>query len=644
MAVIGAENRCAYPWQQMIIDLTGEVVPCCYWSGYGNTGKPLGNTNISSIDDIWNGEGYRALRSTLASGDLTDHPCGNCMSYRWSGGRFPEFTRPTRFAHESGHCYLGRVQESFLAVIRDDPAGVELRENGVALPIRDAPHDDIRHLGAGRYSVWNGWLYFSATDNSNPLENGRGYELISGDRVVRLINLAGDATSSENSRLAHAEFVAGAERQQAKPSMISYISTADCNIDCPACSQNIVRYAKIQHRPDTTSAILDLVPYLTSFVWHGGEPYLIKKFRKFIDEFETEHNPNLVFGFTSNGQQITAAEAEKLLKFPQLNASVSIDSFNAETFSRIRAGGDFKRILDNLHRLIGLYDAPQRVFSVGMIICKSNMAELAENLAYAIEHDIGINLSPVLVYPVNEQLNVFEDFPAQSAGWETAIERAAALVEDAKSQRRLAVERIDPTGMVAELRAIYQRALEDHSEIVELRCEVSDEHESIGRMRRPAIIAYSDQQAVAYAELRPGTGYYVLKFPSRRTSGHLRIDVVHSVFEPHGTLLSEDIPDGRLDRIALIRLPTFQGAPRLRNILLANYGESSPDGAHVRDAREVNEAYHRLHAQEEKNQASVEFVEKNEELESGFGWDARVRDSSTARRVVAAVTRLLHKP
>ena len=51
MAVIGAENRYACPWQQMIIDLTGEVVPCCYWSGYGNTGKPLGNTNTSSIDE-----------------------------------------------------------------------------------------------------------------------------------------------------------------------------------------------------------------------------------------------------------------------------------------------------------------------------------------------------------------------------------------------------------------------------------------------------------------------------------------------------------------------------------------------------------------------------------------------------------------
>jgi len=143
----------------------------------------------------------------------------------------------------------------------------------VALPMRDAPHDDIRRLGGGRYSVWHGWVYFSASDNTDPLETGRRYELVCGDQVVRLINLAGDATSSSNIRLAHEEFVAGEEHLQARPSMLSYISTADCNIDCPACSQNIVRYAKVQHRPDTTAAVLDLVPYLTSFVWHGGEPF-----------------------------------------------------------------------------------------------------------------------------------------------------------------------------------------------------------------------------------------------------------------------------------------------------------------------------------------------------------------------------------
>lgn len=38
-------------------------------------------------------------------------------------------------------------------------------------------HQDIRDSGGGRYSVWKGALYFSASDNTSPLSNGRRYEL-----------------------------------------------------------------------------------------------------------------------------------------------------------------------------------------------------------------------------------------------------------------------------------------------------------------------------------------------------------------------------------------------------------------------------------------------------------------------------------
>ena len=32
--------------------------------------------------------------------------------------------------------------------------------------------------------------------------------------------------------------------------------------------------------------MLDHVPYLHQFIWHGGEPYLIKRFREFIENFD----------------------------------------------------------------------------------------------------------------------------------------------------------------------------------------------------------------------------------------------------------------------------------------------------------------------------------------------------------------------
>jgi len=52
-----------------------------------------------------------------------------------------------------------------------------LFEDGVALGPAHALHDEIRRLGAGRYSHWNGVLYFSTSDGTDPNSNGRRYSV-----------------------------------------------------------------------------------------------------------------------------------------------------------------------------------------------------------------------------------------------------------------------------------------------------------------------------------------------------------------------------------------------------------------------------------------------------------------------------------
>lgn len=50
-----------------------------------------------------------------------------------------------------------------------------LWEDKTRLELSHSEHDKIRAIGNGRYSFWNGTLFFSTTDNSNPNENGRVY-------------------------------------------------------------------------------------------------------------------------------------------------------------------------------------------------------------------------------------------------------------------------------------------------------------------------------------------------------------------------------------------------------------------------------------------------------------------------------------
>ena len=53
-----------------------------------------------------------------------------------------------------------------------------LYEDDKLLQPAHAIHEDIRNLGAGRYSHWNKVLYFSTSDGSDPNTNGREYRII----------------------------------------------------------------------------------------------------------------------------------------------------------------------------------------------------------------------------------------------------------------------------------------------------------------------------------------------------------------------------------------------------------------------------------------------------------------------------------
>lgn len=613
MAITSENAVCAYPWQQMNIDLTGEVVPCCFWSGYGNSGKPLGNTNEQSLEEIWNGEAYRELRRANASGDLQPgHPCHECLAWKWSGGHYPSFSWTASFRPEEGHCWTTAIPGSFRAEVEGRDAPVELHEDGVALPHGDAVHDEIRQQGLGRYSVWGDTLYLSTSDNSSPRLNGRTYELVCGEvRRPLASGLQPNSDSGRNLIQAHEEYSAGAETMAAKPSLISFIATSDCNIDCPSCSQNLVRLLRVQHRGETELEILDLVPYLTQLIWHGGEPYLIQHFREFIDRFQPEDNPNLTFGFTSNGTLLNEEELDKLAKFPFVNASISIDSFVEDTFHVIRAGARYDNVVRNTLRAVERYDDPFFVMSVGMIINKLNLAELPANLRFAMDHGIGLNLSPVVVVPIHDRLDIFRDFAAQTAGWREALDEADRIIAAAREQGAQALQRVDPQGMISALRDILDAAATRYAETVPATVVLDDPHGSLPAMRQPGLIVFRSDRPelpLTYAEV-DGPGEVALQLPAGDVAAATRlwVSLVHDLGDSLGHVVRGDLVDaqglvlgtegeGQLPAAPLhLSVPRFTALHReTRNARVANRGLPTPDGYQVLDVAHMGERYRQV--------------------------------------------------
>lgn len=87
-------------------------------------------------------------------------------------------TRPIgKIRHEIGLAYISITDHPELSS-HDRPSSAIVLEDGVPLPgPANATHNDIRRLGAGRFSFWHNVVYFSTPDNSDPRTNGRDYSI-----------------------------------------------------------------------------------------------------------------------------------------------------------------------------------------------------------------------------------------------------------------------------------------------------------------------------------------------------------------------------------------------------------------------------------------------------------------------------------
>lgn len=79
---------------------------------------------------------------------------------------------------ETGYAYIAQTDRPELSS-DVHPSLAQVWENGKPLsgPL-NALHDDIRQKGEGQYSFWGNYVYFSTSDNSNPLINNRRYTIV----------------------------------------------------------------------------------------------------------------------------------------------------------------------------------------------------------------------------------------------------------------------------------------------------------------------------------------------------------------------------------------------------------------------------------------------------------------------------------
>jgi hypothetical protein len=90
---------------------------------------------------------------------------------------FPWVRAPlTEINQEAGNAYYAYLGMKWMSAHKR-PSPAQVLEQGKPLLHGNALHDDIRKLGGGRFSFWQDYVYFAASDNTDARTNGRLYEI-----------------------------------------------------------------------------------------------------------------------------------------------------------------------------------------------------------------------------------------------------------------------------------------------------------------------------------------------------------------------------------------------------------------------------------------------------------------------------------
>jgi len=159
---------------------------------FGLVGDWLWFASSDNTEPARNGRRYLvALRGSHRSGMLHflgATPIGHlALTARESLGRWLEkdpanqriyqFRRP--FRNDGGACWLASLRSMRVPLhLLQQGWHAVVHEDGRALPMPDCVHEEVRRLGGGRHSVWNDHVWFSASDDTNPNNNGRIYSIV----------------------------------------------------------------------------------------------------------------------------------------------------------------------------------------------------------------------------------------------------------------------------------------------------------------------------------------------------------------------------------------------------------------------------------------------------------------------------------
>lgn len=263
---------------------------------------------------------------------------------------------------ERGHCWMMEIADAVSdGVDRAFHSRLRLFEDGLSLGPAHTYHDEIRTLGRGRYSHWNGRLMFSASDNSDPTKNGRQYTYEIVPEGVEILDM---------------------------PSTMHIGITSACNLTCRICRTEDATHGSTLSDQVIERLVTEAFPHLRSMRLDvAGEPTLHRaKFKRLVSE-ATRYGIDVFM--CTNAALMDRELADFICNSSVHKIQLSVDSADRERLEWVRRGVKYDELIGGIRNLVEARKAAGREgdlqFNLHAAILRSTIDDLPDLVRLAAE-------------------------------------------------------------------------------------------------------------------------------------------------------------------------------------------------------------------------------------------------------------------
>lgn len=174
------------------------------------------------------------------------------------------------------------------------------------------------------------------------------------------------------------------------PAIYNFCYDNTCNLQCPSCRMNTITnnsgidYQKISRfQKKLLSEINDHIRknYTRISICGTGEPFASRAFKDILFSVEGANYPKLEIAIQTNGTLLDHNTWEKLKKIHDniVYIIISIDAASENTYSQIRRGGNYNKLIKNLTLLSELrIKGKLKQFNLAFVVQKRNYNEMVD--------------------------------------------------------------------------------------------------------------------------------------------------------------------------------------------------------------------------------------------------------------------------